>query len=601
MVSSTVEWVSISMNNNITLLILSERTKLLYKNGIASNLTVMFMAVVMLMLLHEVIHSPMLLSWFVVIVSLTVMRFGIIFWRNYSKESRTPKYWANLYIFATAMIGICWMWLAIIGYVDDVLLRMVVVMVVIGLTALSMPVLISYPIALYWYVIPSNLAIATMLVIDGGHTQMLLAGGVVLYMLSVLRTSLNFHQVLIDGLYHGFENKSLVRELRVAKEDADAGSHSKSTFLANMSHEIRTPMNAIIGMSKLAFDTPIISKKQDFIEKANYSAKQLLGIINEILDFSKIEAGKLDIEIIDFNLKAVLENLSNLIGLQSVEKGLELKFKVAPDVPEVLKGDPLRLGQILINLGNNAVKFTPQGSITVSVKLDGREDNKTLLHFCVSDTGIGMTEEQQLKLFQSFSQADNSTSRQYGGTGLGLAISKKLSEMMGGEMWLESQLGKGSRFHFTVMMENGDPEKVRNAPKDIPERRENLIGAKILLVEDNDLNQELAKELLTDNGLIITSVWNGQEALEILETETFDGILMDVQMPVMDGYEATSQIRKQLRFKTLPIIAMTANVMAGDLEKSEKAGMNAHIGKPFDLVELLNMLSKWIKPEDASR
>ena len=588
------------MIDDINSRILAERTELLYKNGRASNLTVMFIAVAMLMILHGAIKSPMLLSWFAVIVSLTVIRFGMMVSRNYSKQSRTPKYWAKLYTFATALIGLCWMWIAIIGYVDDIWLRMVVVMLVIGLTALSMPVLVSHPIALYWYVMPSNLAIATMLVTDGGRTQVLLAVGVVLYMLSVIRTSLNFHQVLIDGLRHGFENENLVRELRVAKEDAEAGSRSKSDFLANMSHEIRTPMNAIIGMSKLALDTPLISRKQDFIEKVNYSARLLLGIINDILDFSKIEAGKLDMERIDFNLKSVLENFSNIIGLKSAEQGLELEIKVAPDVPGVLKGDPLRLGQILINLGNNAVKFTPQGAITISVKLDGREEDRALLHFCVSDTGIGITEEQQQTLFQSFSQADNSISRQYGGTGLGLAISKKLTQMMGGEIWVESQVGEGSHFHFTVMMEKGDPDQVQNAPTDTPERRENLMGAKILLVEDSDLNQELAIELLTDNGLIITSAWNGQEALKILETETFDGILMDIQMPVMDGYEATRQIRKQSRFKELPIIAMTANVMAGDLEKSAEAGMNDHIGKPFDLDDLLNTLSKWITMEDAS-
>jgi len=256
----------------------------------------------------------------------------------------------------------------------------------------------------------------------------------------------------------------------------------------------------------------------------------------------------------------------------------------------------LRLWQILINLSNNAVKFTQQGKICIDVTMDDMESEGLCVHFCVSDTGIGITPQQQQMLFQPFSQADSSTSRQYGGTGLGLAITRKLTDMMGGKVWVESEVNQGSSFHFTVMLEEGDPEQVRKKLTEAHMPTDQLKGARILLVEDNEINQELAHEVLAEHGLIITSAWNGKEALDLLQTEKFDAILMDVQMPIMDGYTATREIRKQPRFKTLPIIAMTANVMIGDRENAEAAGMNDYIGKPFDENSILATLARWITP-----
>jgi signal transduction histidine kinase len=393
-------------------------------------------------------------------------------------------------------------------------------------------------------------------------------------------------------------------KLRELKESAEAASVAKSEFLANMSHEIRTPMNAIIGMTSIGKSAIDIEKKDYAFGRIDNASQHLLGVINDILDMSKIEAGKLELSILEFSFEKMLQKVVAINNFRVEEKHQDFTVHIDRNIPQMLIGDDQRLTQVITNLISNAVKFTPeQGGIHLNTRFIDEDNDICTIQIEVTDTGIGISEEQQAKLFGSFQQAESSTSRKYGGTGLGLAISKRIVEMMGGTIWIESELGKGSTFAFTIKTERGvsesdadKPTDTEESPSDTPEQ---FAGYRILLAEDVEINKEIVLALLEPTQIDIDCVDNGAEALQLFSEspDKYDMIFMDVQMPVMDGYEATRQIRA-LDFpkaKEIPIVAMTANVFKEDIESCLAAGMNNHIGKPLDLNEVLARLHQYIK------
>jgi signal transduction histidine kinase/CheY-like chemotaxis protein len=435
-----------------------------------------------------------------------------------------------------------------------------------------------------------------------------------------------------------------VTPLTMALDAAKAASKTKSEFLANMSHEIRTPMNAVIGLTQLLLQTRLDDQQMEYAENANRSAQALLGIINDILDFSKVEAGKMTLESIPFSLSKSLTDIQIMFQEQIRAKGLEFRFDIPPDLPGNLIGDPLRLGQIFINTIGNSLKFTKTGSISVSARLLRRDDEECEMGFQVADTGIGMSPEQKAKLFNAFTQADASTTRQYGGTGLGLAITKRLIEMMGGRVEIESELDRGTTIYFTTVwkLDRSRPQEAATAPEPAPQPRPEdeaappgearpedqeateapdapakaskrksrkdaitavpeLVGRKILLVEDNDVNILVAKSLMTKLGLQVTVAENGQLALDKLAEAAkttlgppFEVVLMDLQMPVMDGYEATRRIRANPAYDGLVIVAMTAHAFAEERERCLANGMDGHLSKPIDIAALTSTLKSFI-------
>jgi len=601
-----------------------EQVRLVENNASLSNIVSLVVAIFLALVLWPEGSHNLIVVWLVYMSLVTSVRVIMSYYQKDDENSLIYDVFGKWYLIAILMTAIGW---GVGGFllfpsnpVHQLILGFVLAGIASGGVSVMSPIVKLYYLYLLMVLFPVILRLMMM-----GDEFLVLALTTFFYMLVMISIGSRINKSVLTSLEVRFHNESLIKfmsqarnesedlneelsteieqrkriekELHKAKEAAEAASKTKSEFLANMSHEIRTPMNGILGTLQLLQGSELTESQLEYVGIAYNSGEALLSLLNDILDFSKIEAGKLKLEYIPFNLQNLIKELTVLLKQKADERQVELLTDVDPEIPVIIKGDSVRIRQIFANLMTNAIKFTEKGTVTVKAGVLEKTEKTVRLRLEIVDTGIGIAEEAQRKLFNSFTQADGSTTRKYGGTGLGLAIVRQLVTIMRGRLGVDSEENKGSCFWAEITFEVPSDIEIENPQKPVTEEVETLQG-KALLVEDNPVNQIIARKMLEKVGMTYEVVNNGEEAIGRLKLKhDFNLVLMDCQMPVMDGYEATKELRvleNNNGLGRLPVIAMTANAMEGDKDKCLDAGMDDYVSKPVNQKALKETLAKWL-------